>query len=167
MIAMNLQPRIETIKEIKLIGTRRSMSFANNQTVLLWQTLMPRRGEIINALSANLYSVELYNDPRFFQNFDPAREFEKWAAVPVSDFDAVPDGMYTLTIPAGEYAVFPYRGKPSEAKATYQYIYGGWIPQSPYELDDRPHFTVMGERYKGEDPESEEEIWIPVVLAGS
>ncbi len=159
---MNLQPRIEKIKEIKLVGTRRIMSFANNQTALLWQTLMPRRREITKAINANLYSVELYNDPHFFRNFDPTREFEKWAAVPVSDFNAVPDGMHTLTIPAGEYAVFLYRGMPSEAKDTYQYIYGGWIPGSPYELDDRPHFALMGEKYKGEDPESEEEIWIPI-----
>jgi len=29
-------------------------------------------------------------------------------------------------------------------------------------LDNRPHFEVLGEKYKNGDPESEEEIWIPV-----
>jgi len=160
---MNLEPRIETINRIQLIGIRLNMSFANNQTAALWQRFMPRRKEITNATSSELYSVEIYRDPGFFQHFNPAREFEKWAAVQVRGFDTLPEGMESLTLPSGEYAVFHYRGKPSEAKGTYQYIYGQWIPNSPYALDDRPHFALMGEKYKGEHPESEEELWIPVI----
>jgi len=29
-------------------------------------------------------------------------------------------------------------------------------------LDDRPHFEVLGDKYKNADPDSEEEIWIPI-----
>jgi AraC family transcriptional regulator len=29
-------------------------------------------------------------------------------------------------------------------------------------LDQRPHVEVMGEKYKNNDPDSEEEIWIPI-----
>ncbi|HLT33108.1 MAG TPA: GyrI-like domain-containing protein, partial [Aquaticitalea sp.] len=53
-----------------------------------------------------------------------------------------------------------FRTLGSNLKFTYQYIYGQWIPNSEYELDDRPHFALMGEKYK--DPESEEEFWIPI-----
>jgi AraC family transcriptional regulator len=159
---MNMQPRIERVDDIKLIGRRSRMSFANNQTVNLWQSFMPRQKEITNSISGDLYSVEVYGDPHFFKHFNPANEFEKWAAVPVSSFEIIPENMGPLVIPAGEYAVFHYRGKPSEAQATYQYIHGEWIPNSPYELDDRPHFALMGEKYKGEHPESEEELWIPI-----
>jgi AraC family transcriptional regulator len=37
-----------------------------------------------------------------------------------------------------------------------------WLPDSGFELDNRPHFAVMGEKYKRDDDASEEEIWIPV-----
>jgi AraC family transcriptional regulator len=29
-------------------------------------------------------------------------------------------------------------------------------------LDNRPHFEILGEKYKQGSPDSEEEIWIPV-----
>jgi AraC family transcriptional regulator len=31
-----------------------------------------------------------------------------------------------------------------------------------YFLDDRPHFEILGDKYKNGDPDSEEEIWIPI-----
>lgn len=157
-----MNPRIKILPETKIVGLRTSMSFANNKTRELWQGFMPRRQEIKNPVSVDLYSVELYSDASFFTHFDPTKEFEKWAGVKVDSFDNVPDDMYRLVIPKGEYAVFDYKGKPSEAHGTYQHIYGNWIPTSDYVLDDRPHFALMGEKYKGESPDSEEELWIPI-----
>ena len=157
-----MDPRIEILKETQLIGIRTTMSFAFNKTATLWQNFIPRRREISHVTGAELYSVEVFNDPMFFRNFDPTREFEKWAAVKVKDFDAVPEDMERLVIPSGMYAVFLYKGKPSEAQKTYQYIYSQWIPGSEYTLDNRPHFALMGEKYKGEHPDSEEELWIPI-----
>jgi AraC family transcriptional regulator len=157
-----MEPSIKDLKEIKLAGRKARMSFANNKTRELWQSFMPGRKEIKNIIGAGRYSVEVYNDTEFFINFNPEREFEKWAVVRVNDFDNLPDGMEALTIPAGKYAVFIYKGRPGEAEGTYRYILGTWLPGSEYKLDDRPHFAYMGERYKGDDPDSEEEIWIPV-----
>jgi AraC family transcriptional regulator len=36
------------------------------------------------------------------------------------------------------------------------------LPNLGYTLDDRAHFEVLGEKYKNNDPLSEEEIWIPI-----
>jgi len=157
-----MQCRIEKIEETKLIGNRTTMSLANNKTMELWQKFMPKRKKNAKPAGAALYSVELYNDVEFFKNFNPTQEFEKWAAIKVSEFTSIPDEMKTLIIPKGAYAVFHYKGKPSEAQKTYQHIYEQWIPNSEYELDNRPHFALMGEKYKGEHPDSEEEIWIPI-----
>lgn len=138
------------------------MSFADNQTQELWRNFMQKRKLIGQVVGPELYSVEVFNNPRFFQDFNPRQTFEKWAAVRVSDLDAVPESMEALIIPPGRYAVFQYRGKGSEAAPTYQYIFGSWLPNSGFVLDDRPHFALMGEQYKNEDPDSEEELWIPV-----
>ena len=71
--------------------------------------------------------------------------------------------MQTLILEEGTYAVFDYKGSGNDNRI-FEYIFGTWLPQSEYELDKRPHFEVLGEKYKNNDPDSEEEIWIPIKL---
>jgi AraC family transcriptional regulator len=54
-----------------------------------------------------------------------------------------------------------HRGASTDT-STFEYIFRVWLPASEYLLDDRPHFEILGAKYKDNDPESEEEIWIPV-----
>ena len=155
-----MQPRIETIGNKKLIGKRLSMSLHNNKTNELWRSFMPLRKEIKNNISTELYSIQVYDDS-YFNGFNPNTEFEKWAAIEVRDFDSVPDEMETYLLPGGLYAVFLYKGSGTDNRI-FQYIFTTWLPSSDYLLDNRPHFEILGEKYKNEDPDSEEEIWIPV-----
>lgn len=154
-------PKIEILREKQLAGKRLQMSFTNNRTAELWRGFMPLRNAIHNTVGKDLYSIEVYGAD-FFQNFDPTKEFEKWAAVEVSDTQNLPPEIELLTIPEGRYAVFFYKGRASEGEAIYRYIHSEWLPASGYELDNRPHFALMGAKYKNNDPESEEEIWIPI-----
>ena len=124
---------------------------------------MINQREIKNIVGTLLYSVDVYNDPQYFTHFSPQKEFEKWAAVEVTDLSVIPDEMDVFTLTSGLYAVFLHKGPASTASKTYQYIYGTWLPNSDFLLDSRPHLAIMGEKYKNEDPSSEEEIWIPVV----
>jgi AraC family transcriptional regulator len=149
------------LSEKKFVGKRIKMSFSDNKTHELWRSFMPGRRQINNIIGMELYSIEVY-EKLYFDNFNPKREFDKWAAVEVMNFDRVPDEMETLNSPRGLYAVFQYKGAASKGAETYQYIYGTWLPESDFLLDNRPHFAVMGEKYKNEDPDSEEEMWIPV-----
>jgi len=158
-----MEPRFESLKEIRLTGMKLPMSLADNKTAALWSRFMPRRQEIKNKAGTELYSVQIY-DPLYFDEFSPTREFEKWAAMPVNGHGEIPEGMEPLGIPGGEYAVFFYRGAASRGPEVFGYIFGEWLPKSGYLLDNRPHFEILGEKYKNEDPESEEEIWIPVRL---
>jgi AraC family transcriptional regulator len=153
-----MTPRIETSKEKKLVGLSRQMSYTANTTGLLWQQFMPRRKEIKNNLSADLISMQIF-PPGF--DFGPQTQFEKWATVEVSDFDQVPDQLKTFVLPAGEYAVFEYKGSSNDPRI-FQYIFMEWLPKSGYELDNRPHFELLGAKYKNTSPDSEEEIWIPI-----
>jgi AraC family transcriptional regulator len=157
-----MQPRIEILAEKKLIGQRVSMSFANNKTAVLWQSFMPQRKEIENSIGIALFSLEVYDSISFFADFNPLKEFYKWAAVEVTNWVDIPAGMEVLLLPGGLYAVFIYQGLASEGQKTYEYIFRDWLPPSDFVLDDRPHFALMGEKYKNNDPNSEEEIWIPI-----
>lgn len=156
-----MTPEIRQIPEKKFIGMKRRMSFAANKTVELWRGFMPRRAEIAGVKGTELYSGEIYPDG-YFTAFNPAAEFEKWALVEVTNFDSIPTGMETLISPAGTYAVFIHHGPASEGPKTYQHIFGIWLPQSDYLLEQRPHFAVMGAKYKNDAADSEEELWIPV-----
>jgi len=138
------------------------MSIANNKTAQLWQGFMPLRNQIPNKSDDNYYSVEIYPSVDFFSQFNPAAEFEKWAAVKVNEIADVPESMETLIIPSGLYAVFPFKGVPADVPQFLQYVLGTWLPQSGYALDNRPHFALMGEKYINNDPDSEEDFWIPV-----
>ena len=158
---MEQTPRIETLSEKQLIGQHIRMSMDNNRTGELWRSFMPRRKEILNPIGSELFSLEIF-EPGYFENFSQGKEFEKWAAVEVSHHGQLPEGMESLIIPEGLYAVFIHRGPASEGPKTYQYIYNTWLPQSTYQLADRPHFAIMGEKYKHDDPDSEEEVWVPV-----
>lgn len=156
-----MQPVISILPERKLVGFRKTMSLTNNQTPGLWQHFMRHREEIKNAVGDDLFSVQTYR-PDYFLNFDPAREFEKWATAEVTDFDAIPQGMETLMIPEGLYAVFHYKGSSARGAEVFGHIFGTWLPTSGYVLDNRPHFEILGEKYKNNSEDSEEDICIPI-----
>ena len=153
-------PRIETTSEKKLVGKRLTMSFPNYKMAELWGSFLPRRKEITNNLTDNFISMVVYK-PTHFTDFKPTNEFERWATVEVADFDNVPNEMDTFVLPGGLYAVFDYKGLNTD-NSIFQYILKTWLPGSDYILDNRPHFEVLGEKYKNNDPTSEEEIWIPI-----
>lgn len=156
-----MEPKLVVIQEKKLAGKRLTMSFAENRTPELWRNFMPGRRGITDSVGADLYSVEVY-PPNYFDRFNPETQFEKWAAVEVANVDNLPEDLETLTIPAGLYAVFVHRGTAADAVGIYRGIFGSWMPSSGYAVDGRPHFAVMGEKYKNDSADSEEEIWIPV-----
>ena len=155
-----MKVRIENLKKKKLIGTKLTMSLINNRTGELWQEFIPKCREISNHLTNDFISMQIYN-PTYFSDFKPTNEFEKWATVEVTNFKNVPTGMETFLLTGGLNAVFEYKGVSNDL-SIFKYIFGTWIQNSEYFLDNRPHFEVLGNKYKNNDPNSEEEIWIPI-----
>ena len=153
-------PRMEALHEKKLVGKKMTMSLTNNKTGELWKCFMQDRKEITNNLGSEMISMKIYG-PSYFMDFDPSHEFEKWAAIEVANFGHIPIGMDGFTLPGGLYAVFEYNGSDQD-RPIFQYIFKTWLPNSNYTLDERPHFEILGEKYKNNDPTSEEEIWIPI-----
>lgn len=156
-----MEPRIVEFDGKRLVGINAEMSFIQNGTSSLWRAFLPRKSEIQNASGSDLFSLQIF-PPDYFSQFDPAKTFIKWAAIEVQSIDPLPEGMSSLEVPAGRYAVFHYKGASSQAPTVFQYIFGAWIPKSNYRLDNRPHFEVLGAKYKQDHPESEEDIWIPI-----
>ena len=156
-----MNPIIKTFPTTKFIGKNLSFTYADYHVFELWSNFMPRRKEIQNVIGSELYNIQI--NPKDF-DFQPNTPFVKWAAVAVTSFDFIPDEMKTLEIEEGLYAVFSYKGDQSNVASFFNLIYTEWLPGSGYQLDNRPQFEILGEKYKNNSPESEEEIWIPIKL---
>ena len=91
-----MQPRTENLTEKKLIGKQMKISLADNKTFQLWQSFMPRRKEIINNLNSEMISMQVYADALRLGDF--TQEFEKWAAVEVSDFENIPNELESFVL---------------------------------------------------------------------
>ena len=161
-MGLNIEPRIEEISKKKLIGNRLVMSLSGDRTKELWQGFMTRRKEIGNPVTTNLISMQVYDRLLSFSEFNDTTQFEKWAVVEVEDYKDLPNDMESYTLLGGLYAVFVHKGLPSDFPKMAQYIYGEWLPKSDYELDHREHFEIMGDKYRNNDLNSEEEVWVPI-----
>ncbi|MFM2231360.1 MAG: hypothetical protein RJB31_61 [Bacteroidota bacterium] len=151
-------PSIVDLSPKKLLGKHVIMSMAEDKTGLLWASFMPHRKQIQHQIGKELYSLQVFQQG-YFNAFNPTTSFEKWALVEVEQDESIPENMESFSLPGGQYAVFNHKGMDT---AIFQYIYSTWLPASGFELDDRPHFEVLGEKYKQGSPDSEEEIWIPI-----
>ncbi|MBT9187836.1 GyrI-like domain-containing protein [Zobellia russellii] len=159
-----MEPRIVELEEKKLVGHALKMSLANNRTFELWSGFMSLKKHITNSIGSDLYSLQVYDTFPGEVGFNPTTEFTKWAVTEVSAYGAYAKDFKTLDLHGGLYAVFIHKGPSSEFAKTMNFIFKEWIPSSKYELDRRPHFEILGEKYKNNQPDSEEEVWIPIKL---
>lgn len=147
---------IKHLPKTPIFGESIEMSLTDNKTHELWKGFMQKL-KSLNITSADKYSIAIYpND--YYQNFSPNRRFEKWAGI---KGNSAKDNFIAIEL-QGKHAVFNYKGKPSEAAPFFQKILTETIPQNGLAIDNRPHFELLTEKYLGEHPDSEEEIWIPV-----
>lgn len=156
-----LLPQIKMISDKQFVGMSQKMSLVTDSTGVLFSTFMPRKKEILNVANSNVIDLRVYNED-YFLKFNPTAEFVKYVLVECNPILEIPDGMEVYDFVGGEYAVFKYKGLASD-KSVYEYIYTEWLPNSKYSLDNRPHFEVLGPKTKLNDPNSEEEIWVPIM----
>ena len=157
------ETKIIAFESKKLVGHFIEMSLFDNKTFELFSSFMPQKKLIKNTVSEDVFEVLIY-DSNYLKKFCPTNTFTKWATVAVENYDAIPEGMKTLNLESGLYAVFNYKGLPKDFGILMSYIYSNWIPKSKYQLDIRPHFNILGEKAKRNHPDSEETVWIPIQL---
>ncbi|PTX42971.1 AraC family transcriptional regulator [Christiangramia gaetbulicola] len=156
-------PEIVEMEAKKLMGISLHTSLTDDKTALLWKRFMKQKKEISNTKSDDLFSVQVYDEGFMKGQFNSQSIYEKWAALEVEDYSELKEGLKGLKLPGGLYAVFTHEGTSKEFAETAKFIFDEWIPASQYSLDNRPHFEVLGEEYKGpENPDSKEKIWIPI-----
>lgn len=149
--------------DLKIIGVK---SVANYNTIhqvtpVLAKQLMPRLKEIENRTDNFVFSLQDYVSFDY-KNFNPNQSFEKWIGVEVADLDNVPKDLEILTIHSGKYVVIDFEGSIEEFLGLWKNIHETWLPNSGFELDDRPHFEKLPPSYNPMQKVNKEQIWIPV-----
>ena len=90
--------------------------------------------------------------------------FDYYAMAEVTDFNSIPRGMVSKTLPTSDYAVFYLKGKNEESVQPFiEAIYREWLLNTDYELNDELQFDFIcyGEK-QDENKESQIEIWLPI-----
>lgn len=134
------------------------------QVPVMAQKLMPRLGEIENRIGNYTFSIQDYQG-MYFETLSPQTPFIKWIGVEVTDFNQVPEGMSTLNLKGGAYLQIDYKGSLAEFPRLWEFILKEWLPQSPYQLDQRAHFEILPASYSPKNSINEEEVWVPLVLS--
>lgn len=101
------------------------------------QTRLAMEPEII--LRPEMKVVGIYEE---YREEEKGVGFSYICAVEVSDFDDVPKGMISRTIPAQLYAAFRHEGPISYLPETLKYIWGSWLPKSDYDYVERPDIEL-------------------------
>lgn len=160
---LDLKPKIKVLPKTILIGMRAEMCISKDKTRELWHQFMPKRNQIQYRVNPKLYySMRKYSGISYFQDFSPETLFEKWAAVEVRQVEKIPENLEKHVLTGGKYAVFIHKGPANRFPQTMEYIFRDWLPGSKYELDDREHFEILKANYQPDDPDAEEEVWVPI-----
>lgn len=159
-----MQPLIQYFPPRMLLGMRMQMCLNDNLTPKLWQRFMSRKKEIAHLQGSDLYSLQVFAYDMQWEDFLPETLFEKWACAPIDETQhTIPENMEAIYVEGGMYAVFEHKGSVETAEQTFRYIFETWMPNSQFVMAPRPHFEILGEKYKHDSEDSVEEIWIPIL----
>ena len=156
------EPIIGDIETFYFTGQSLTMSLVDDRTPELFRSFMPNRKTYQSIdQEAIVYDIRVYPKD-YYRPFNPANEYTKWAAVRISEDRFQENAEEYISITAGLYAQFTIHGNVVPPNL-YQYIFTTWLPESPYQLDDRPHFDKLWPDPHQRGAVSKQAICIPIV----
>lgn len=156
-----MNPYIRIFPSKKLFGKHTTVTMASDDPTALWRPFKMKLKELGINNTECFYSIQVYDGVDFSQ-FTPSTEFEKWAAIELDNRQKPPRDMETFELVGGKYAVFIHKGTSVTLHKTTDFIFGEWLPNSGFSLDNRPHLAIMTSNYRPDDPNAEELICIPL-----
>lgn len=160
---VTMKPRIIELPEFKVVGIKREVTLKTAHELIKkqWQEFNPRMGEVKNRIKpGEAYGICEYCD---LENFNEETPYYELVSVAVSSLENPPQGMVGKVVPKSRYAVFTHKGPTKNLRATYDYIYKTWLPNSGEELSLHDDFELYDHRFKGvNNSESEFDIYIPI-----
>ncbi|GIP34708.1 GyrI-like domain-containing protein [Paenibacillus sp. J2TS4] len=148
-MAVGLQEQVQPDPDVKP---------SENAIARLWDQLNSRAGEIANPVGFRGYGLI-----RQTPEIKPGDPFTYTAAIGVTSFGQLPEGMVSIEVPASHYAVVTYRGELDGLGEGFEYFWTSWLPQSEYVYDGVYEFEFYDQRYRNRtDPGSEIDLYFPI-----
>lgn len=140
------EPNIVELDTFKIIGTKYFGKNQHNEVNKLWDDFYPRIKEIKSRINENKnYGI--------CELFPGSSKFSYISSVKVANSEEVPKNMVCRIIPFSKYALFTHKGSLNSLGQTYEYIYGVWLPNSPYEHSTLPDIEEYDNTYCDDNPE--------------
>ena len=158
------EPSIVRFPSVKLVGVQKYIDVKTNLDETLatkaWAEIRQRIQQIEYVKNGRTYGVQKYPE-----NFNPLNNiFEYIAAVEVTKFGSIPEGLIGFELPERHYVVYTYKGEvnPETMTQLYANIYGQWIFNLPYEMHCDFDFEFYDENFNPGQPDSYMSIYIPI-----
>ncbi|HUD11048.1 MAG TPA: AraC family transcriptional regulator [Candidatus Saccharimonadia bacterium] len=124
-----------------------------------WMSLLKRQDEIQDRLPAMFYGITASPSGNFIKN-----TLNFIAGVPVASYKFVPGGMVAWNFPEQLVAMFKVASIEKETVLkTIDYIYGYWLPNSPYTRGSGSDYELFGETNGFIDPHLGSNYVIPIM----
>ncbi len=124
-----------------------------------WMTLLKRQAEIKHRQAAKFYGITASASGNFTED---ALHFI--SGVPVTSAKSIPSGMVAHTFPEQLVAMFKMESIDTEtADRTINYIYGYWLPSSPYDRGTGSDYELFEETEGFIDPGLGSHYVIPII----
>ncbi|HMH70532.1 MAG TPA: AraC family transcriptional regulator [Candidatus Saccharimonadales bacterium] len=159
-------PTITTVPAQIIVGipTAIPSPFATDEIICeslgpLWRTLLKRQAEIKDQQPTAFYAITASPSGNFTED-----TLNFIAGIPVGSADSVPEGMVVHTFPEQLVAMFDVAvlDKDTVLK-TINYIYGYWLPNSPYVRGSGSDYELFDEYEGFINPDSGSRYIIPIV----
>ncbi|CAN5664737.1 hypothetical protein BH10BAC5_BH10BAC5_28740 [soil metagenome] len=154
-----MEPVVKNYHAFKAVGMKVTGQNMNNEISNMWKEYFSKSQSLKNVKEGGYY----YGVCSPMSQNTKEKGFDYIACREVNNFNDVPEGMVTVDIPEGKYAMFTYKGNIMKISTIYNYIFGEWVKKTDMKPDnDRNDFELYDERFKGEEDDSELDIYIPI-----
>jgi AraC family transcriptional regulator len=151
-----MQPVIREMGPLRVVGFKLITDMQTNEIPKLWERFWshpnrPQEFEVVVGLCYGCGDADC-----------PQGAFKYMAGVVLDTDHPLPEGLEERIVPAAKYAVFTHHGPLSQYGATIEAMYQKWIPESGIKLLPGDHVEWYDCRFKGEEPDSEIDICMPI-----
>jgi len=153
-----MQPRFVDLEELILVGLPYYGQPVGGKFTQAWDRFFEVEPSIRSRVNKKVcYGVEVFGKESTLGG-----DWFYFPSVQVSDLKEIPGILFAKTFPACRCVVFSVTGGIPKLGEVFRYIYAEWLPASGYEIAYPWDFEVYGEQFKGDEPDSLIDIYIPV-----
>jgi AraC family transcriptional regulator len=149
-------PRIEARETMLIAGLSEHYQCAAGPAGIpaQWQRFVDFLGRIPDQKGGDTFGV-VYNT-------DDEGNMDYLCGVEVKGFSRLPQGLSSLRLPARHYAIFFHPNHVASIRASWNYIWNEWLPQSQHELADAPVLEHYDQRFNPRTGAGGVELWVPL-----